>query len=157
MLVAVLSCRDNMTNSGVVGPHRRRGDRRRTPPAEHGDRGVPVLPVQGGAGKGRRRPKACASRCAGRTPAPAWSSASASGIYVYPGALFRLTEEEVRDRAAATARHNAIRLGWRDDEAEADDPDQPDADPAVSAGADVDEDAGPWTNPDAEAPRAAAE
>ncbi len=160
MLVDVLSCRDNVTNSGLAA--RIAGE------ALSAHLHLPNMAT--------KEFLSCLSKAAlgkaaaaegvrvevrGKDTRARMVERFASGIYVYPTALFRLTEEEVRDRAAAAARHNAIGSGWRDDEPEADDPDQPDADPAVSAGADVDaredEDAGPWTNTDAEAPRAAAE
>ena len=44
-LIDVLSCRENRSDSGVVGAHRRRRYRRRYVPAEHGHGGLSVVPV----------------------------------------------------------------------------------------------------------------
>ena len=72
MLIGVLSCRENRSQSGVVRADRRRGDRRLAPAAEHGDGRIPVVPVarragdrRQGRGRQRRTPREAHARAHG--------------------------------------------------------------------------------------------
>ena len=114
MLVSVLSCRDNMTNSGVVA--RVAGDAIDAValPAEHGDRGVPVLPVaarsSAAAAEGVRveaRVKDTRARMVERFK---------DGTYVYPGALFKLAPAEIDDARRNAARRYGPSRSWGSDD-----------------------------------------
>jgi ParB family chromosome partitioning protein len=94
MLKSVLSCRINISDSGVSSRIAGGEPRRSHAPSKHGNRGIPLLPLaagtgaqrsrRGGDGRGAREGDtraALVKHCTGTT----WH---------FPGALFPLTEEE---------------------------------------------------------------
>ena len=94
MLTAVLSLPGEHDRQRHRRSRRWRGDRCFPQPAEHGHGGVPLLPLQGRDREGGRRRRR-ARRSARQGHAGAADREVRVREYVYPRALFRLTEQDL--------------------------------------------------------------
>ena len=111
MLVATLSCRDNMTNSGLVA--RIAGD------AVDASRHLPNMATEEFLScLSKAGVEKAAAAVEVRVEARAKDTRArlverfATGVYHYPGALFRVTEEDIAAAKALEPRHYVPGAGW---------------------------------------------